>query len=259
MNEGSKIPDPVRLDSRPLYTQTIEALSRLISEGAYKPGDLLPKESVLSEQLGISRSTLRVALGYLETHGLISRRPGVGTFVAAWIPDHERQGFMGGLDRLETLDVLAEQAGLQAAIVERHVEQVKASAQWAGALALREGDDTIRIRIIETVNGRRGAFFDTVVPASLVDYGDISANNGDVIRYLSHFTDLSPAHTRSEIFAIGADAEIAERLQVDPGQCLLHLVETFYTQGGKAVALSYNYFLTDVFRFYLIRRVQVHP
>jgi len=259
MNESSRKPDPVRLDSRPLYTQTIESLSRLISDGAYRPGDKLPKESVLSEQLGISRSTLRVALGYLETHGLISRRPGVGTFVAAWIPDQERLGFMGGLDRLETMDVLAEQAGLQAAIVERQVERVKASPSWAGALASSEGEEMIRIRIVETINGRRGAFFDTLIPAGLIDYDDIRADNGDVVRYLSRFTDLSPAHTRSEIFAIGADPVIAERLQLEPGHCLLHLVETFYTPEGSAVALSYNYFLTDVFRFYLIRRVQARP
>jgi len=259
MNEGPRKPVPVRLDSRPLYTQTIEALNRLINEGAYKPGDQLPKESILSEQLGISRSTLRVALGYLETHGLISRRPGVGTFIAAWIPDQERTGFMGGMDRLETMDVLAEQAGLQAAIVERRVERVPASASWAGALATSEGSDLIRIRIVETVNGHRGAYFDTLIPASLVDYDDINADNGDVVRYLSRFTDISPAHTRSEIFAIGADGEIAEQLQIEPGHSLLHLVETFYTQDGRAVALSYNYFLTDVFRFYLIRRVQARP
>lgn len=259
MGEIPKKPEPVRLDSRPLYTQTIESLTRLISEGAYKAGDQLPKEEELSEQLGISRSTLRVALGYLETHGLISRRPGVGTFVAAWMPDHQKPGFMGGLDRLETLDILAEQAGAVAAIAERQVDYVKATDQWAGELGLNAGEGLVRVRIVETIDERRGAYFDTVIPANLVDLDDVRLFQGDSIRYLSRFSDLAPVHTRSEICAIGADEIVAERLSIPVGLSLLHLEETFYNPAGQAVAFSDNYFLTEIFRFYLIRRVQVHP
>ena len=45
-------------------------------------GDAIPPERVLSIKLGVSRLTLRAALGELVREGLLTRRRGAGTFVA---------------------------------------------------------------------------------------------------------------------------------------------------------------------------------
>jgi len=84
-------------DRRPLYVQAIDALTNMIETGQLKTGAQLPPEDELAKRLGISRSTLREALGHLESHGLIARRQGIGTFVS--IPTGP--GFFGGLQRLE--------------------------------------------------------------------------------------------------------------------------------------------------------------
>ena len=84
-------------DRRPLYVQAIDALTNMIETGQLKTGAQLPPEDELAKSLGISRSTLREALGHLESHGLIARRQGIGTFVS--IPTGP--GFFGGLQRLE--------------------------------------------------------------------------------------------------------------------------------------------------------------
>ena len=62
--EYAYVPAPVKADRRPLYTRTIEAVTRLIAGGRYRSGDMLPKEFDLAKQLGVSRSTLRVAFSY---------------------------------------------------------------------------------------------------------------------------------------------------------------------------------------------------
>jgi GntR family transcriptional regulator len=49
---------------------------------ALQVGDAIPPERVLSQQLGVSRLTLRAALGELVREGHLTRRRGAGTFVA---------------------------------------------------------------------------------------------------------------------------------------------------------------------------------
>lgn len=73
----------------PLYVQIEQALLARIESGELTVGDRLPSERDLSETLGVNRLTLRRALRALESQGLITRRPGSGTHVAA--PKIERQ------------------------------------------------------------------------------------------------------------------------------------------------------------------------
>lgn len=73
----------------PLYVQITEALTARIESGELATGDRLPPERDLSQALGVNRLTLRRALRALESQGLITRRQGRGTHVAA--PKIERQ------------------------------------------------------------------------------------------------------------------------------------------------------------------------
>jgi GntR family transcriptional regulator, uxu operon transcriptional repressor len=52
-----------------------------IDGGRWKPGDRLPPERFLAEELGVGRSSLRIALSELERRGRIRRHVGQGTFV----------------------------------------------------------------------------------------------------------------------------------------------------------------------------------
>lgn len=66
-------------------TDVLDPVARLrgfIKEGGFVGGGRLPPERHLSDQLGLSRATLRKALGALERDGVIWRHVGKGTFVA---------------------------------------------------------------------------------------------------------------------------------------------------------------------------------
>ncbi len=52
-----------------------------LHSGAWPAGHRLPTERALSEQFGISRSTVRRTLSELKSEGLISQRVGSGTYV----------------------------------------------------------------------------------------------------------------------------------------------------------------------------------
>ena len=57
-------------------------LTELVISGKYGPGDYLPSEPTLSKQLGVSRTTVRLALKTLELRGLVVMQRGIGVLVA---------------------------------------------------------------------------------------------------------------------------------------------------------------------------------
>jgi GntR family transcriptional repressor for pyruvate dehydrogenase complex len=77
---GSRLPILPVQRSR-LSQQVIVQLCKLIQSGEIGPGDRLPSERDLAEQLAVSRPCLREALRALELSGLIESRHGGGTYV----------------------------------------------------------------------------------------------------------------------------------------------------------------------------------
>jgi GntR family galactonate operon transcriptional repressor len=75
------------LESRSGYTmrglqgRVIEALGAEIVGGNYKPGDLLPREADLTDQYGVSRTSVREAMKVLAAKGLVEIRQKIGTRV----------------------------------------------------------------------------------------------------------------------------------------------------------------------------------
>ncbi len=53
-----------------------------LERGVWPPGELMPSESALVEQFGVSRMTVNRALRELQSEGLVERVQGVGTFSA---------------------------------------------------------------------------------------------------------------------------------------------------------------------------------
>ncbi|TKJ47152.1 hypothetical protein CEE34_05255 [Candidatus Aerophobetes bacterium Ae_b3a] len=73
----------IKVKIEKIYVQIVRQIEDLIERGVLKPGDKLPTEPVLAEQLGTSRPPLREALSALEIMGIIERRGRTGNFVKA--------------------------------------------------------------------------------------------------------------------------------------------------------------------------------
>ncbi len=66
----------------PLYMQIIELLVSKISSGEWLPGDLIPSEVKLAEDLDVSQGTVRTAITELVENNVLVRKQGKGTFVS---------------------------------------------------------------------------------------------------------------------------------------------------------------------------------
>lgn len=72
----------MKTSSSPLSEQASdEIMDMIFIQHRFHPGDKLPNEMELSEELGISRITLREAIRILCTRGLVEIRRGRGTYV----------------------------------------------------------------------------------------------------------------------------------------------------------------------------------
>ncbi|HLI75443.1 MAG TPA: GntR family transcriptional regulator [Acidobacteriaceae bacterium] len=69
------------MDPTPLYVQLANILRGMIESGDLQPRAALPSESYLQQQHGVSRGTVRMAIGILRDEGLVVTIGGRGTFV----------------------------------------------------------------------------------------------------------------------------------------------------------------------------------
>lgn len=66
----------------PLYYQLQAKIKRLVEEGHFAYGDRLPSERQIAEMVMVNRLTVRQALMALVNEGVLTRKRGLGTFVA---------------------------------------------------------------------------------------------------------------------------------------------------------------------------------
>ena len=67
----------------PIYRQLVQQVRRDVMLGRLQPGDQLPSVKEVVDSLSVNPNTVVKAFGELEHQGLVVRRQGVGTFVAA--------------------------------------------------------------------------------------------------------------------------------------------------------------------------------
>jgi len=70
------------MNPTPLYIQLADILREMITSGELQPRSPLPSESYLQQEQGVSRGTVRMAIGILREDGLVITISGRGTFVA---------------------------------------------------------------------------------------------------------------------------------------------------------------------------------
>lgn len=67
----------------PLYERVRQAIAESIADGTHSPGDKLPSEARLADELGVNRLTVRRAIEELARAGIVESRQGSGTYVSA--------------------------------------------------------------------------------------------------------------------------------------------------------------------------------
>jgi DNA-binding GntR family transcriptional regulator len=135
----------------PLYQQVQVIIATRIATGELSIGERLPSEDNLSEILGVSRSTLRLALAEFEREGLIERTPRRGTFLRRMPPPRTTELARRRITRTDLIDGVSES------------RLVRRGYEIPPSVVLREleiqGGETVFyiLRVLAKFKGGRGA------------------------------------------------------------------------------------------------------
>lgn len=254
----------------PLYAQAEKVLEDLLVHGRYRVGDRIPPEADLVRSLGVSRATIRAAVGRLVGRGLLVRRQGSGTFLAR-LPERSHQPSPAGiklgssvaqLGRLETYTSIAERLGVKTASEQLRVEGAQTTREEADALELPVGGEVTRVSRVLLLDGEPAAWMIDVIPADVIPAAKVTERLSSHQMVLDLLLDEGIPVAFSEV-------EVSTAL-LDPGRpagrflgltqptAALMLTETMYLDGavsaeGRPVQWSRNFFLPGKLSLRLVR------
>jgi GntR family transcriptional regulator len=224
---------PVKPGRGPAHAQIELALETAIERGRLSPGDRLPAERELAGRYGVSRMTLRQALGALEQRGRLVRNKGRygGTFVAD--AKLELAGTSALSDQLRGLGLAAGARVLAAC--ERAARPDEADL----------GKRVYSIERVRLANGEpvaleRGAYSAEAFPGMLD--GPLEGSLYDLIR--ARYDDV-PVRALERLEPALARPEEAAVLEIEPGAAVMLVERTAYSATGRPVERSRDVFRGD--------------
>jgi GntR family transcriptional regulator len=229
----------------PYYHQIKEALKALITGGELKPGDMLPSEFSLSEQLGISRLVVHRAYRELVTEGLLIRKRAKGTFVA---PPIKRSYMVTGPLFSMTENLSADALEPSNKILLQEV--IPAVEEIRNELKLPEGAQVIHLRNLRLAKQLPFAIeemyfhFDRF-PA----LANLDLNNCSVYVTLEELYDAHPQEALDLITAGSATGQEAGLLGINKGAPVMRLKRISTDRLGLTVEYSKVVFHADRYQF----------
>lgn len=218
----------------PLYYQLEQALRSLIASGSWQPGGLICSERELMQAAGVSRATVRQAIGNLISEGLLERVHGRGTFVAR--PKLEQE--------MRSVYSFAEQMGVQGLALEDQILQrhrVPASTELAALLAVTPGAPLIHLKRVRSLGHTPLMLDSSYVPYHLCPGLLNDPFESPMYRMLADRYGLPPVHCTDVLEPVLADETQAHLLEIEPGAPLMFLERVTFTRGDVPLHVARNY------------------
>lgn len=218
--------------------------------GEYADCNRLPRESILSEKMGISRTQLRDILASLEREGFITRRHGVGTIINRHVLNVPTRMDI----EVEFLDMIRS-SGKEPAVAFVRVSDGIADATIASRLQMAEGAPVICIARLCTADGVPAIYCEDIIDKSKVQESySVRDFKLPIFHFLQKFCGVSSYMDLTEIHATVADEMLSEVFQVSMGTPLLHMDEVDYDIDGKPVLYCKEYYIDGIIHHTVMRK-----
>ena len=216
-----------------MHRQIFLVLRDQILQGVFGVSRMLPTEDALCSRYGVSRITVRRALGDLAAQGLVVRHHGRGTFV--------NPNLAIASPRNESLIDSLQRVARTTQVTDVNVATLSPPASVGLQLHLAENALAVSIKRVRSIRGTPVTYTEAWVPEDLAH--DIS----EPMLMQKPLYELLLASGKTfgraiqEITAVTASSEHASRLRTEVGSALLKLVRLVYDTDGRPLMLLTAY------------------
>jgi GntR family transcriptional regulator len=231
--------------AEPMYRTIARDLLEKIQSGAVGPGDQLPTELELRDKYSASRNTIRDAVKWLATRGLVETRPGQGTFAAQRIQPFvttlsaDPETGLSGVEGAGWLSEVSAGGRVAMASVPR-VEVRRAPRFLADRLRVPEGTPILTRQQERYIDRTPWSLQTTAYPMEFVERGatrllmaeDIAEGT---VAYISHTLGLRPAGHRDTLLVRPPREDETRffKLPDDGRVSVVAIVRTGYRDGAE--------------------------
>ncbi len=229
-----------------------EALSTEIQRGKYRVGDLLPSEPELSAAFGVSRHTVRIALGRLQSLGLTVSHHGVGTQVHRdTIVSRYNYSFNSASDLL--------QYATKTKVRVIDTQEITVDAALADYLECKPAEHWWRIRTLRSDRASSSviAYSEICIPLALGSIlAEIVKSKQPIFSLIESRFDESTTEIRQDIRAVSMTAEEAGFLGVTKNSAGLEITRRYIGKSGRAFEVARSVHPSDSFKYAMHVKLQ---
>ncbi len=239
------------VNRQPLYLQIVKELENRIDAELYEDGSRLPSEPELAEEFGVSRGTLREALGILEKEGYLVREHGKGSFV------RKKHKVLAGIEKLEGLTSTIRNAGYEAGDEVLDIRYEKLSKAECKMLKLPLDSWGFVVESIRTADGVPVIYCYDVVPEEIAGTMENMQRRLEyecMSEFLRDGTQHAPTQYVSTVTAVLPEKPINEILKVDDRTPLIKMSGVMLDINGKVLNFGDQYFNGEAYQFRLVRK-----
>lgn len=216
----------------PVYYQLKNDLTSKIAKGVWKSGDCIASERELCEIYGVSRMTIRQAVGELVQEGVLLRIKGKGTFVC--------EQKLKQQDMMSFTEII-KKTGNELVTEVLEFSTIETPEDFEDIFTL---DNLYKIKRKRIVDKECVALETVYIPVDYCGYIDKDMLNGSLFKILEKFGYVVDYST-SSISAIIINEELKEIFSVDQEVPMLKVISKTYDNKDKMIFLEEAIYRSD--------------
>ncbi|MEM1040253.1 MAG: GntR family transcriptional regulator [Pseudomonadota bacterium] len=237
------------MDHQPLYEKVrLTLVDRMIS-GAWLPGQMVPSEFKIADDLGVSQGTVRKALDEMASAGLLVRKQGRGTFVA----EAEDRAILFKFYRLTADNALSGHGTTQDFPQSEFlsVQNEKARSKFRSVFGIAEHDTIWRLERLRRHNGKVILWEEIALPAKRFEGFDrTSPLPNNLYRFYSKTFGVTVSKVEERLKAISATRAVAAHLEITEASPLLEITRQAQALDGPVIEWRRSLCSTNEVHYY---------
>lgn len=226
-----------------LYLQIFQNLSKEIEDGVYEAGQIIPSEKQFQEEFGVSRMTIRLAIGELVNKGYVERMRGVGTFVIYGKIEEE-------LKRVVSFSEEMQDHGMAMQTSHCEIKLINANEKIANKLNIDLNSAAYELIRVRCANNTPLVYSITYLKVPKLPL-DPNLYNQSLYKFLSDKYNINISRARDQLEAILSQDVVSKFLELANGVPVFKRTRVSYDQIDNVVEYTVCYYPGNKYKYFI--------